>query len=125
MSIIVEKKRNKIESYFFNMDWKKATVTQMYFYVKMMEYPMLLEACVYFNNIWQKHFKNERAIFKEKIECSKKLQYLLDEAVLRRGKKLKLTQKQFKEKYKKLRGDLDWFLQSQEHFKRHQSFDRK
>lgn len=107
------KKRNSIDNYFYNIDWKKASVFEIFNYVKMMKYPMILEACVYFNNIWQKHFKNEKKDFKEKIQCAAKLQYLLDEAVLRRSKRMGLKKEELKRRYKRLRQDLDWFLMDQ------------
>ena len=115
MTIIIKKPvKNKFQNYFHNIDWKKATSFEMFHYVKMMEYHMLLEACVYFNNIWQKHFKKEKERFKEKIVIANKLQYLLDEAVERRAIRMKLTPIQYKQKYKKLRQDLDYFLKTKE-----------
>ena len=105
------KKKNPIDNYFFNMDWRNSTPRQMWFYVKMMHDKLLSQACVFF---YLKYIKE-----RENPVYSKNFMMLSKEVVLRKAQLLGLSRKDFKKKYHSLEEELFRFLKFEEPIKKY------
>ena len=105
------KKKNPIDNYFFNMDWRHAIPRQMYFYVKMMDNKLLSQACVFF---YLKYIKE-----RENPIYSKNFMMLSKEVVLRKAKRLRISKGEFKKRYRSLEEELFRFLKFEEPIKKY------
>ena len=114
MKITAGKKRNSIRNYFHNTDWRRASPKQIYFYVKMFDDAELSHACVHYYLRFRREFDARHIINKDALDCSRILDMLTHEVILRRAKRSHLDKNQLKKKYSTLEAELYTFLRSEE-----------